>query len=104
MYHARFPCVTMQDGEPVRVIKPLFLAQDDPERIFTHGHLWIRKIQRLRGRKLLPDAVLLPLEAPLEDDAKRHGAFEEIAKELAGLDVAIVNAQETDRILQFARG
>lgn len=103
MYHARFPFVAMEGSEPVRVIKPLFLAQDDPERIFTHGDLWIRKIQRLRGRKLLPEAVLLPLDAPPNDDMKRHDAFEEIAEELAGLDVEIVNAQETDRILQFAQ-
>lgn len=103
MYHVRFPFVAMQKDTPERVIKPLFLAQDDPERIFTHGDLWIRKLQRLQGRKLLPDAVLLPLDAPPRADAKRHGAFEEIAEELAGLDVEIVHAQETDRILQFAR-
>lgn len=102
MFHARFPFVALQGETPVRVIKPLFLAQDDPERMYSHGDLWIRKIHRLRSRNLLPDAVLLPLDAPPEEDVKRHRAFEDVAQELAGLDVEIVPAPNVERILDFA--
>lgn len=103
MFHARFPFVAMQDETPVRVIKPLFLAQDDPERIYSHGDLWISKFHRLRSRKLLPDAVLLPLDAPPENDAKRYLAFKHIAQELTDLNIEIVLAPNTHRILDFAR-
>lgn len=102
MFHARFPFVAMQDDVPVRVIKPLFLGQDDPERIYSHGDLWIRKIHRLRKLRLLPKDVLLPLDAPPQEDAKRHRAYQEVAQELAGLDIEIVSAPDSQRIVEFA--
>lgn len=103
MFHARFPFVAMQDEVPLRIIKPLFLAQDDPERIYSHGDLWISKLHRLRSRDLLPDAVLLPLDAPTDNDEKRYKAFTDVAQELTALNIEIVAAQNTQRIINFAR-
>ncbi|MBV5285801.1 MAG: DUF3037 domain-containing protein [Methyloversatilis discipulorum] len=103
MFHARFPFVATQDDTPVRIIKPLFLAQDDPERIYSHGDLWISKFHRLRSRDLLPDAVLLPLDAPPDNDEKRYKAFTDVAQELADLNIEVVAAPNTQRILDFAR-
>jgi hypothetical protein len=103
-YHARFPFIAFEGGVPQRIIKPLFLAQDEPSRIYVHGDLWIPKIKRLRAKNLLPEQVLFPVDAPAANDSKRFAAFQEVRQELAALDVEIVAADATDRILQFARG
>lgn len=102
-YHARFPFVAMKEDIPIRVIKPLFLGQDEPNRIYAHADLWIPKIKRLRAKSMLPDAVMFPLEAPSSQDEKRIRAFEEVRSELAVLGVITVAANDQNGILAFAR-
>jgi hypothetical protein len=102
-YHARFPFVAMQNDTPLRVIKPLFLAQEEPIKIYAHADVWIPKIKRLRSKNMLPNDVLFPLTAPPLNDTKRAYAFNEIQNELLGLDVLTTSANDVDMILRFAR-
>lgn len=103
MVHARFPFVVLDGGQPLKLIKPLFLAQAEPSRIIAHADVWIPKLRRLRSRRLLPRDVLFALDAPPETEILRYEAFEEVRKDLRELDVQVEAANNPLPILQFAR-
>ena len=99
---ARFPFVTMDGERAIKAIKPLFLAQDEPHKIFEHADFWLPKMRRLRMRGLLPETTLISTEAPPEDDAKRFKAFAEVRDELIGLNLLTAAAQDEAAIRRFA--
>jgi hypothetical protein len=101
---ARFPFVTMDGERAIKAIKPLFLAQDEPHKIFEHADFWLPKMRRLRARGLLPETTLISTEAPPEDDAKRFKAFAEVRAELIGLNLLTASAHDEAAIRQFALG
>lgn len=100
-FAVNFPFVRLQDGRPARVIKPLFLAQDDTTKLLTHGGQWVDKIRRLKKRAALPQAVLFPVKAPVRD-TKPYQAFEEIRDDLQAAGVTVVAANDENSILRFA--
>ena len=99
---ARFPFVTMDGERAIKAIKPLFLAQDEPHKIFEHADFWLPKMRRLRTRGLLPETTLISTEAPPEDDTKRFKAFAEVRAELIGLNLLTASAQDDAAIRRFA--
>lgn len=99
---ARFPFVLMENGRPVKAIKPLFLAQDEPHKIFEHADFWLPKMRRLHARGLLPEATMISMEAPPEYDDKRFKAFVEVRDELVGLNLLTVAASNDQEIQRFA--
>lgn len=101
--HARFPFVQGDAGAAEKLIKPFFLAQDEPNRIYDHADPWLQKMRRLRSRNLLPRHVLFTLDGPPLADTKRYHAFEEIRQELLALDFAVTTAEEGGAITRFAR-
>ena len=101
--HATFPLVQRRGDMLTKVIKPLNLAQDEPNRIFDRGDAWLQKIRRLRKRNLLPNDVLFAVAPPPQADAKRFGAYTEICTELRQTGITLVDAQEDPKILAFAR-
>lgn len=96
-----FPFVRMVDSKVERIIKPLFLAQDEPTRLLTHGGQWVDKVNRLRKRKALPEHVLFPLAAP-GFNTKAYAAFEEIRDDLIDAGVEVVLAGDDRQIIEFA--
>jgi len=101
-FAVNFPFVRMAEGHADRVIKPLYLAQNDTTKIITHGGQWVDKIRRLRKRQALPERVLFPVTAPAID-ARAYRAFEEIREDLAAERVEIVAAASDQQILNFAQ-
>ena len=57
-FYANFPLVQQQGGVLTKIIKPFRLNQDEPVDIYEHGDAWLKKIERLRNRNLLPDAQM----------------------------------------------
>lgn len=100
--HANFPLVQRLDGRLTKIIKPLNLAQDEPNSIFDHGDTWLQKVRRLRKRNLLPRDVLFAMAAPPQSDAKRFGAYSEICAELKQADVQLVEQLQETEIVVFA--
>ena len=96
-----FPFVRTVDSKVDRIIKPLYLAQDDPTRLLTHGGQWVDKVNRLRKRNALPEHVLFPLASP-GVHTKAFAAFEEIRGELVDAGVEVVSAKDDHRIVEFA--
>lgn len=101
-FAVNFPFVRVDAGRVNRVIKPLYLAQNDTTKIITHGGQWVDKIRRLRKRQALPDSVLFPVTAP-GLDTRAYRAFEEIREDLAVARVEVVPAASDQLILEFAR-
>jgi hypothetical protein len=99
---ANFPFVLFEDDKPIKAIKPLFLAQDEPHKIFEHADFWLPKMRRLKNRGLLPAATLIPTEAPAEGDAKRFKVFSEVHNELLSLGLQTAPANDENAIRQFA--
>ncbi|MCA0188404.1 MAG: DUF3037 domain-containing protein [Proteobacteria bacterium] len=100
-FTVNFPFVHRHDGRADRIIKPLYLAQDDSTKLLTHGGQWVDKVRRLRKRDALPEAVLFPVKAPARD-TKPYQAFEEIREDLQATGVTVVAANDEESILQFA--
>ncbi len=100
-FAVNFPFVNIVDGEAVRVIKPLYLAQNDTTKILTHGGQWVDKIRRLRKRDALPAQVLFPVTGPAAN-TKSFQAFQEIRSDLLAENVTVVSADDEKQILQFA--
>lgn len=101
--HARFPLVQMREGQPAKIIKPLYLAQDEPNKIYDHGDRWVAKIGRLRRARLLPTRVLFTLEPPSQGDDKRYRAFVSICEDLEAQEIAVAPIGEEQRIAEFAQ-
>ncbi len=101
--HARFSFVQGVPGAAQKIIKPFFLAQDEPNKIYDHADPWIQKARRLKSRNLLPRRVLFTLDGPPVSDTKRYHAFDEIRRELMALDFEVVAAEEDTAISRFAR-
>lgn len=100
-FTVNFPFVHRHEGRADRIIKPLYLAQDDSTKLLTHGGQWVDKVRRLRKRNALPEAVLFPVKAPAPD-TKPYQAFEEIREDLQATGVTVVAANDEESILQFA--
>lgn len=99
-FAVNFPFVAMVEGRAERIIKPLYLAQGDSTKVLTHGGQWVDRVRRLRKRNALPDDVLFPVTAPIQN-SRQFEAFEEIRDDLQSANVQVVSANDETRILQF---
>ncbi|QHJ00558.1 DUF3037 domain-containing protein [Xylophilus rhododendri] len=100
-FTVNFPFVRTVRGEVDRVIKPLYLGQDEPTKLLTHGGQWVDRIRRLRKRGALPEKVLFTVFAPAAHTPP-YLAFEEIRDDLRNAAVAVVADGDDTAILDFA--
>jgi len=100
-YHVAFPFVERREDAPVKAIKPLHLAQDEPSRILDHGGQWVWRVQMLKQRELLPPQVLFAVNGP-RADAPRRRAVDEIIDRLQETGVAVVDYEQKQQIIEFA--
>ncbi len=100
-FAVNFPFVAMAGDKPVRIIKPLYLAQTDSTKLLTHGGQWVDKVRRLRKRNALPDNVLFPVTAPAQT-SRNFEAFAEIRDDFKAANVQVIPANDESLILQFA--
>ncbi len=91
-----------ENGEVIRIIKPLHLAQPDPIQIFDHGTQWAGRLRLLREKMKHGPQVLLAVEAP-QDAGDRRDAYLAVAKELKAMEVQIAPVSNQTPILKFAR-
>lgn len=96
-----FPFVHKRGELVDRVIKPLYLAQEDSTKVLNHGGLWVDKVRRLRKRNALPQNVLFPIAAP-KRESKAFRAYEEIQQDLLDAGVEVTLASDERKILAFA--
>ncbi len=96
VYSAKFPFVEIAEGKPLKVLKPIYLGQDDPTRILDHGNKWLFTINRLRDK--LPPDVVVAVEGP-DDSLKRGRAFREAVDLFREHDIKVVDARNDRDLL-----
>ncbi len=101
-FHVTFPLVERCGETPVKAIKALNLAQNDPSKIREHAILWRGRIDKLRERLTLPGRVLFALSEPGEERAQRE-AFDDALADLRSDAVELIPALDRQRVLDFAR-
>lgn len=102
-YQATFPFVEQVDNSPVKVIKPLHLAQAKANKIIDHGGQWLFRLDELRRRHKLPDKVMFTVAGPEIADERRYHAFEQIVGRLGEAGVDVADCTDRERLLEFAR-
>jgi hypothetical protein len=102
-YEAIFPFVEQIDNRPVKIIKPLNLAQEKPSKIIDHGNLWRSRIEELKRRKRLPGKVLFTVTGPEDIDTHRGHAYKESLDRLQNAGVEIEPYENKEQIIEFAR-
>lgn len=98
-----FPLLQTIDNQVTKVIKPFFLGQDEPNKIYNHGDKWLGQLRRLHEHDKLPARVLFTVEGPSGNDRKdyRKRAFEEICKGLTDFAEVVSTTQEQE-VIRFA--
>ena len=71
--------------------------------IYEHGDLWIGRLKRLKQLGALPAGMLVPVEGPKVDDARRYQAVADIVRELGEMNIEVTQAANNARILEFAQ-
>lgn len=100
IYSAIFPFVEIIDGKAIRILKPIFLGQDDPTRILDHSNKWIFTVNRLKG--LLPPDIVFAVEGP-DGTHPQEKAFEEAIEQFKSNGIAVVDAKNEAELVGAAR-
>lgn len=100
-YHVFFPFVERHDEHPVKAIKPLHLAHNQPSKILDHGGQWLFRLGQLKRRNLLPEKLLFAVQGPTADGA-RERAYQEIVGSLRDTGVTVLPYTDKELILRFA--
>jgi hypothetical protein len=79
------------------------LTQDEPQKIYEHGGLWVQRIGRLQRLHVLPEGLLIPVDAPPDGDERRAKAFHEVEGELRALGAEVTRPTDAAAIGRFAR-
>ena len=91
------------DGDrPIKIIKPLNLAQTKAHQIIDHGGTWRFRLKNLQRRSRLPDRVMFTIARPERTDEYRHRACVETAELLKKMGVVVID-YERKQVLDFAR-
>lgn len=103
----RFP-LGVQRGT-IRAIQPLAFSQKTPMAVFDHGAQWRQRLSYLLDKqKILPDHIMMALEAPDADNEPAiHDAYHATREDLAKLPVRMTetthNGTINPEIIAFAR-
>jgi len=103
-YQVPFPFVEQVDNRPVKLIKPLHLAQDRLSKITDHGGSWLFRLDELKRRHKIPDKALCAVAGPDSNtDDRRLRAFEEMVGRLQEIGVEVTDYANREHVLTFAR-
>jgi len=102
IFNLTLPFVWRSDEQVLRVIKPLYLAHDDPSDITDHGAIWLERLRRLRHRNFPHGDILLPVTSP-DEEGQRGEAFRDIRDELAK-EFEVTDISDVGGIIDFAKG
>ncbi|MEJ2767643.1 DUF3037 domain-containing protein [Mycetohabitans sp. B46] len=104
-YRARLPFARINErGQAIRAIKPLFLAHDDPSRLYDHGWDWLGKVKKLRRDDKLIGDIMFAVRRPAEEFGPHAEAFADVKQDLEREDfISVVSDSDERGILAFAQ-
>lgn len=103
-YYANFPLVQKQ-GERIRkIIKPLYLGQDNSSEIIKKSDKWISVINRLRDFSSIEEdtKIMFPFESAQNPTERQKKAFEIIFRDTKQARIELVNKDDIAKIKRFA--
>lgn len=105
-YTVKFPFVAFDPAfpqNPLKVIKPLNLAQDKSGEVYQHGDDWLARVRRLNKMDALPQNLLFAVNQPLRGTPQQRAAAE-ICQELATFKgVKTFDFEATTQIINWAQ-
>lgn len=96
-----FPFVEMSGEQPLKVIKPLNLTQNDSTKILEHCGKWEFRMRELKKRDVFPEKVLFAVDGPTQNGS-RIQAYQESLQILNDTGVTVLDYQNQRGILDFA--
>ena len=102
-YYANFPLVQKQ-GERIRkIIKPLYLGQDNSSEIIQKSDKWISVINRLRDFSSIEEdtKIMFPFESAQDQTERQKKAFELITRDAKKARIELVNKDDIAKIESF---
>ncbi len=104
-FHATFPLVQKtEDAQPSKIIKPIYLGQEDPSKIYEKSDSWLIRINRLRSFELLNKntRILFAFEPPFEATKAQSKALNMVLKDIKKHKIDVVDHLDKNRINEFA--
>lgn len=97
-FHLNMPFVHKRNGQIVKVIKPLDLRKNESTEIYQHGGTWVKNMERLHRRGLLPQSTVFTIQFPDASSGKVKIAADEISAELTQIGIDAVDFSDVVRI------
>jgi hypothetical protein len=87
----------------LKLIKPLAFDQKRPTQLFEHGETWINRLKALLEEgEVTHQNILLPIDASKNIKGERKEALEEVKKLFEKANIAAVNYEQKEKIIEFA--
>lgn len=99
VYSATFPFVEMKEDKPIKILKPIYLGQSDPNRILEHGNKWLFTVNRLK--EFLPADVVFAVQGPTGDNLPTR-AFRETIDQFRANNIHVVDARNEQELIGAA--
>lgn len=102
-YHIVLPLVQKQDNTVQKIIKPIYLGQEDAAAIYQKADNWIARFKRLRdfGWINKKTAILLPYQPPQHGTASQEKAVNHVLQDFKQHNISIAHQEDIPRIQQF---
>ena len=103
-YYANFPLVQKQEERIRKIIKPLYLGQDNSSEIIQKSDKWISVINRLRDFSSIEEdtKIMFPFESAQDQTERQKKAFELIIRDARKAQIELVNKDDIAKIKRFA--
>jgi len=100
LYSATFPFVEILNEEPVKILKPIYLGQEDPTRILDHSNKWLFTIKRLKS--FIPKDVVFAVEGP-NGKPLQERAFKEAIDQFKANNIQVVDAKDERELISAVK-
>lgn len=102
-YQVNFPMVQFHNDEARKIIKPIYLGQDNSSEIYEKADRWQLRFNRLRNMGLLKGTeILMPYQINDKSTPTQNKALSEVLQNFEDNDIIIVSHQERQKIIDFA--
>lgn len=98
------PFAHVRNGRVQLAIKPFDLAKGEASKVFDAGGRLVDRVYRLKKHELLPQKVLVAVNAPVTMDRRVRAAVEEIEADLRNAGIVVTGVDNGDAITRFAKG
>ena len=97
-YHVTLPFVHLEQGRPIKAIKPLDLDRPEPTEVYNRGDEWLQRFRRLRKIDCMPRDLILTVRLPSSDHPAIQTAAADICDAFRTDQTHVVPIEQTAKI------